>query len=53
MVDKKSKKDKEERTGIRIEYKIEGILGKGSFATVRKGKHRETGERVAIKIISK
>jgi serine/threonine protein kinase len=53
MVEKKSKKDKEERTGIRLEYKIEGILGKGSFATVRKGKHRESGERVAIKIISK
>lgn len=49
MVDSK----KEERTGIRIEYKIEGVLGKGSFATVRKGKHRESGERVAIKIISK
>jgi len=53
MVDKKEKKDKEERAGIRIEYKIEGVIGKGSFATVRKGKHRSTGERVAIKIISK
>jgi serine/threonine protein kinase len=28
-------------------------LYRGSFATVRKGKHRTTGERVAIKIISK
>jgi serine/threonine protein kinase len=47
------KKEKEERTGIRVDYKIEGVLGKGSFATVRKGKHRATGEKVAIKIISK
>ena len=53
MVDKKEKKDKDERTGIRIDYKIEGVLGKGSFATVRKGKHRASGEHVAIKIISK
>lgn len=29
------------------------MLGKGSFATVRKGKHRASGERVAVKIISK
>lgn len=48
MVDKK-----EERVGIRIDYKIESVIGKGSFATVRKGKHRSSGDRVAIKIISK
>jgi len=28
MVDKKSKSDKEDRQGIRIEYKIEGVVGK-------------------------
>ena len=38
---------------IKIDYKIESIIGKGSFATVRKGKNRATGERVAIKILSK
>lgn len=41
------------RTGIRVDYKIESVIGKGSFATVRKGKFRSTGEKVAIKIISK
>lgn len=38
---------------IRKDYKVESIVGKGSFATVRKGRSRETGERVAIKVISK
>ena len=34
-------------------YKIEKIIGKGSFATVRKCKNRETGEYFAVKIFSK
>lgn len=34
-------------------YKIEGDLGQGSFATVKRGTNKKTGERVAIKIISK
>lgn len=38
---------------IKVDYKIESIIGKGSFATVRKGKNRQTKERVAIKILSK
>jgi serine/threonine protein kinase len=38
---------------LKKEYKIEGVIGQGAFATVRKGKHRETKERIAIKILSK
>jgi calcium/calmodulin-dependent protein kinase I len=34
-------------------YKIEGDLGQGSFATVKRATNKKTGERVAIKIISK
>ena len=34
-------------------YKVEGELGRGSFAIVHKGVHKETGERVAIKIFDK
>ena len=35
------------------DYKIESVIGKGTFATVRRGKNRCTGEKVAIKILSK
>ena len=38
---------------IKETYKILDQLGKGSFAFVRKAKHRETGEYFAIKILSK
>ena len=38
---------------MKIDYKIEGIIGQGAFATVRKAKNRETGDRVAVKILSK
>lgn len=38
---------------IKETYKIEATLGKGSFATVKRAKHRETGERVAVKVFSK
>ena len=34
-------------------YKLEEELGRGSFATVHLGIHKETGERVAIKIFDK
>jgi serine/threonine protein kinase len=34
-------------------YKIESTIGKGSFATVKKCKNRETGERYAVKVLSK
>jgi len=38
---------------IKINYKIEATIGKGSFATVKKAKNRETGERFAVKVLSK
>ena len=34
-------------------YKLEGDLGIGSFATVKRAANKKTGEKVAIKIISK
>lgn len=34
-------------------YKIEKTIGKGNFASVRKAKNRETGEYVAVKVLSK
>ena len=34
-------------------YKIEGDLGQGSFAIVKRASHRITGQKVAIKIIKK
>lgn len=34
-------------------YKLEDELGRGSFAIVHQGIHKETGERVAIKIFDK
>jgi len=40
-------------SNIKEDYKIESVIGKGSFASVRKGKSRATGDKVAIKIISK
>jgi len=38
---------------IKKTYKIEGTIGKGSFATVKKAKNRETGVRYAVKVLSK
>ena len=38
---------------IKETYKIEGTIGKGSFATVKKAKHRASGERFAVKVLSK
>jgi len=34
-------------------YKLEDELGRGSFAVVHRGVHKDTGERVAIKIFDK
>ena len=34
-------------------YKLEDELGRGSFAIVKKGINKETGEHVAIKIFEK
>jgi serine/threonine protein kinase len=38
---------------IKETYKIEGTIGKGSFATVKKAKHRESGVRYAVKVLTK
>ena len=38
---------------IKETYKIEGTIGKGSFATVKKAKHRASGKRFAVKVLSK
>ena len=38
---------------IKDHYKIEATLGKGSFATVKRAKNRVTGERYAVKVMSK
>ena len=38
---------------IKADYKIESVIGKGSFASVRKGRNRVTKERVAVKVIAK
>lgn len=38
---------------IKETYKIEGTIGKGSFATVKKAKHRDTQVRYAVKVLSK
>jgi len=51
--DRKSKSNPNNRSGFRADYKVENVIGKGSYATVRKGKQRSTGQKVAIKIISK
>ena len=34
-------------------YKLEEELGRGSFAIVHSGVHKETGERVAVKVFDK
>jgi len=38
---------------IKETYKIESTLGKGTFATVKRCKNRETGEKYAVKVMSK
>ena len=38
---------------ISSEYRLGRNLGQGGFATVREGRHRKTGKRVAVKIVPK
>ena len=38
---------------IKETYKIESTIGKGSFATVKRAKLRSTGDRYAVKVLSK
>lgn len=38
---------------LKEDYKIESVIGQGNYSKVRKGRNRTTGEKVAIKIISK
>ena len=38
---------------IKETYKIELTLGRGSFATVKRAKHRVSGERFAVKVLAK
>ncbi len=33
-------------------YEIQGILGRGGMGTVYRGKHRETGEVHAVKVLA-
>ncbi len=42
------------RTGVKRVYEIDKeVIGSGKFATVRRAKHRQTGEEVAVKTIYK
>lgn len=41
------------KDNIKDNYKFDKVLGEGSFAVVRKGIKKSTGEEVAIKIIDK
>lgn len=34
-------------------YKIEATIGRGTFGTVKRAKNRATGERFAVKVLSK
>ena len=34
------------------QYKLEGTIGKGNFSLVKRAKDRESGQEVAIKVIS-
>lgn len=42
-----------DKQNIKEFYKIEGTIGRGSFATVKKAKHRVTKQKVAVKVLSK
>jgi serine/threonine protein kinase len=55
MVEKKDELLGGEETDrqIKKDYKIESVIGKGTFATVRRGKNRCTGEKVAMKVLYK
>lgn len=38
---------------LKEDYKIESVIGQGNYSKVRRGRNKATGEKVAIKIISK
>ena len=63
-MESKSKSSKPKKSGksgdegsnyrnIKEEYKIQEQIGQGSYAHVRRAKHRTSGEYVAIKVVSK
>ena len=41
------------KQNIKDVYKIKSTIGKGSFATVKMARHRETNNEVAVKVFSK
>ena len=43
----------EDYRNIKEFYKIESTIGRGNFATVKKCKNRTTGQRYAVKVLSK
>ena len=49
----KKMEDTSKYRNIKETYKIEGTIGKGSFAIVKRAKNRATQERFAVKIMSK
>ena len=46
-------KEESSYKNIKITYKIENTIGRGTFATVKRCKNRATGERFAVKVLSK
>lgn len=42
-----------EERDIKKIYKIGQTIGEGSYAQVKRAKHRETGEKVAVKVMAK
>lgn len=45
--------EEREEAGEVGEYKLQRVVGKGSFAEVHRAKHRRTGARVAVKAIDR
>jgi len=42
----------ENTRSLKDDYKVNSaVIGEGSFASVKKGRHKVTGDKVAIKII--
>ncbi|CAN6611404.1 serine/threonine-protein kinase Rad53p [Trichomonascus vanleenenianus] len=48
-----TKDQNQQQVGIHADYEMQGVLGSGAFATVKKALDRNTGKPYAIKIISK
>ena len=42
-----------EYSDVKTKYKIIGNVGKGNFGSVKLGKHRETKEKFAVKVLKK